>query len=66
MWFVVGTSPEFELAVYTLCFVARPNEVCRLRINGNDVFIQTLEEDRGHQHVFGRKVREAYILTGAH
>lgn len=35
--FFIGTSPAFDLAVYTLCFYARPNENCPLTFNGHDV-----------------------------
>ncbi|XP_067933031.1 uridylate-specific endoribonuclease D-like [Watersipora subatra] len=36
----IGTSPEYELAVYTVCFFARPNQKCSFGMNGNLVTIQ--------------------------
>ncbi|XP_061708967.1 endoribonuclease CG2145-like [Cydia pomonella] len=37
----VGTSPELETALYTLCFMARPDGQCRLRYNNVQFTIQT-------------------------
>ncbi|XP_075222607.1 endoribonuclease Arlr-like isoform X2 [Lycorma delicatula] len=37
----VGTSPELELALYTVCFLAYPNNKCEFTLNNKPVFIQT-------------------------
>ncbi|MCP5810362.1 hypothetical protein NL321_29875, partial [Klebsiella pneumoniae] len=37
----VGTSPELETALYTLCFMTRPDRPCRLRFNNIPFTIQT-------------------------
>lgn len=37
----VGTSPELEVALYTLCFMARPDRPCKLRYNNVPFTIQT-------------------------
>ncbi|BES91389.1 Endoribonuclease XendoU [Nesidiocoris tenuis] len=37
----VGTSPELELSVYTVCFLARPNDRCNLAAGGKTFHIQT-------------------------
>ncbi|KAJ0182469.1 hypothetical protein K1T71_001838 [Dendrolimus kikuchii] len=37
----VGTSPELEVALYTLCFMARPDRPCKLRYNNINFSIQT-------------------------
>ncbi|XP_068626580.1 endoribonuclease CG2145-like [Battus philenor] len=37
----VGTSPELETALYTLCFMARPDRPCKLRYNNVAFTIQT-------------------------
>eukprot|EP00057_Strongylocentrotus_purpuratus_P035399 XP_798998.3 PREDICTED: poly(U)-specific endoribonuclease [Strongylocentrotus purpuratus] len=36
-----GVSPEFELALFSVCFIARPNDRCTFTINGHDVAIRT-------------------------
>lgn len=30
----IGSSPEFELAIYTICFLTRPNESCAVSLDG--------------------------------
>lgn len=37
----VGTSPELEIALYTLCFQLRPDEDCPLILGGEKVNIVT-------------------------
>ncbi|XP_072942616.1 uncharacterized protein [Epargyreus clarus] len=37
----IGTSPELEMAVYTLCFVTRAGEECKLKLGNKDVDIVT-------------------------
>ncbi|KAM3967766.1 endoribonuclease Arlr [Aphomia sociella] len=37
----VGTSPELETALYTLCFMTRPDRPCKLRYNNINFVIQT-------------------------
>ncbi|XP_068226063.1 uridylate-specific endoribonuclease-like [Palaemon carinicauda] len=37
----IGTSPEFEIAVYTLCFLTRPDSLCPVRMRGQQFKIQT-------------------------
>ncbi|XP_072254523.1 uridylate-specific endoribonuclease D-like [Pyxicephalus adspersus] len=39
--FFVGSSPEFDIAIYTLCYVTRPNRLCPIRFNGHSAKIQT-------------------------
>jgi len=39
--FFVGTSPELEMALYTVCFMTRPDAKCHVRLGGADVYIQT-------------------------
>jgi len=43
----VGTSPSLELALYTTCLLVRPNEKCHVTLGGQDVYIQTWEENVG-------------------
>lgn len=49
----VGTNPELELALYTVCFLARPNDKCNLRMKGKDVFIQTYTFTANNQRLIG-------------
>lgn len=35
----IGTSPELEMALYTLCFVTRADNECKLKLGNNDVDI---------------------------
>lgn len=35
----IGTSPELEMALYTLCFVTRADNECKLKLGSNDVDI---------------------------
>ncbi|XP_072254511.1 uridylate-specific endoribonuclease D-like [Pyxicephalus adspersus] len=37
----VGTSPEFDFAVFTLCYVTRPDSVCTVKMGGQTLRIQT-------------------------
>lgn len=30
---MIGTSPELEIALYTICFLARPDSLCPVRWN---------------------------------
>ncbi|RCN52127.1 hypothetical protein ANCCAN_01557 [Ancylostoma caninum] len=42
--FLVGTSPEFEMALYTLCFLARRGrEQCPVEIDGCSVIITSYD-----------------------
>ncbi|KAJ8676671.1 hypothetical protein QAD02_012458, partial [Eretmocerus hayati] len=36
-----GTPPELELALYTICFYARPNNWCQVSLGGTKFFILT-------------------------
>lgn len=49
----VGTSPEFELSLYTVCFLIRPNDKCYLRVGGKDIFIQTYTFTARNQKLIG-------------
>ncbi|XP_067666076.1 uridylate-specific endoribonuclease B-like [Haliotis asinina] len=38
--FFVGTSPEFDMALYTVCGLVRPNKHCDVTINGQNITIK--------------------------
>ncbi|XP_057660823.1 endoribonuclease CG2145-like isoform X1 [Diorhabda carinulata] len=37
----IGTSPELEIALYSTCFILRPDKICPLKMNGNRFIIRT-------------------------
>ncbi|NXN21473.1 ENDUC protein, partial [Nycticryphes semicollaris] len=37
----LGSSPEFDLALYTLCFKTRPDRQCHVSLGGKEATIQT-------------------------
>lgn len=39
----IGTSPEFELGIYTICWYARPNTLCPIVLNSKKLKIQTYD-----------------------
>ncbi|XP_026163043.1 uridylate-specific endoribonuclease A [Mastacembelus armatus] len=38
---VIGSSPEFDLAIYSLCYITRPGKQCHLSLGGNELTVQT-------------------------
>ncbi|XP_028514646.1 poly(U)-specific endoribonuclease-B [Exaiptasia diaphana] len=53
--FFLGTSPEFELALYTACFKLKPDKRCQCSIGGQTIIIQT--------YALGNYVGTAYPLV---
>uniref|UniRef100_UPI0037E82FAE uridylate-specific endoribonuclease A n=1 Tax=Semicossyphus pulcher TaxID=241346 RepID=UPI0037E82FAE len=43
---VIGCSPEFDLALYSLCYISRPGKQCRLSLGGKELIIQTYTWDK--------------------
>lgn len=37
----IGTSPELEIALYTICFQVRPDKECPISLGGNKMLIRT-------------------------
>lgn len=37
----IGTSPELEMATYTVCFLARPNSLCPVQMASQQFQVQT-------------------------
>ena len=52
---LIGTSPELEFALYTLCFKARPGENCPVSLGGRDFTINTKTSPGGY-------LRSAYFI----
>uniref|UniRef100_A0A3Q3XN69 Uridylate-specific endoribonuclease n=1 Tax=Mola mola TaxID=94237 RepID=A0A3Q3XN69_MOLML len=38
---IIGCSPEFDFALYSLCYITRPGKQCRLSLGGKELIIQT-------------------------
>lgn len=56
--FFVGTSPEFEMAIYTICFLMKPNAACHIRLGGHSVSIQTYDNSNWS----GQQIATAYPM----
>ncbi|KAK3088402.1 hypothetical protein FSP39_018729 [Pinctada imbricata] len=57
--FIMGTSPEFDMAMLTTCFLARPNSLCQFSIDGQDVQIKTYDVPHERQ----RLIATAYVYN---
>uniref|UniRef100_A0A671TIF3 Uridylate-specific endoribonuclease n=2 Tax=Sparus aurata TaxID=8175 RepID=A0A671TIF3_SPAAU len=42
---IIGCSPEFDFAMYSLCYITRPGKQCRLSLGGKELIIQTYTWD---------------------
>ena len=49
----VGTSPELEMALDTICFLTRPNGVCAISLNNVPVYITTYTLEQGGKTYIG-------------
>ena len=48
-----GTSPEFDIAMFTVCYYARKNGPCSFSINGHHVEVVTYDTTHGGGHHIG-------------
>ncbi|KAF4078712.1 hypothetical protein AMELA_G00184720 [Ameiurus melas] len=60
---LIGSSPEFDLAVYTLCYVTRPGKSCRLSLGGKPLSIQTYTWDKNTYGDGKKYIASAYPIT---
>ncbi|KAH7724225.1 Protein K02A11.3 [Aphelenchoides avenae] len=51
--FFIGTSPEFDLALFTACFLARPSQDCNVDLDGCPVNIVTHSLDQNGRTFIG-------------
>ncbi|XP_062975005.1 uridylate-specific endoribonuclease [Elgaria multicarinata webbii] len=59
----IGSSPEFEFGLYSLCFIARPGKVCHLKIGGHDLGIQTYTWDKSTYGNGKKYIATAYVVS---
>jgi len=56
---LVGLSPELEMALYTVCFYVRPNDVCPILLGGKDVNLVSTRFN-----YFGKDILIAGFIAG--
>lgn len=49
----IGTSPEFEMALYTTCFMLRADKICPLKLNGSRFIIRTFSYRYKRKNMIG-------------
>ncbi|XP_027559352.1 poly(U)-specific endoribonuclease [Neopelma chrysocephalum] len=59
----IGSSPEFELGLYTLCFLARPGRACHLSLGGHSLSIQTFPWTKSTYGGGRRFIATAYVMS---
>ncbi|XP_070592170.1 uridylate-specific endoribonuclease [Erythrolamprus reginae] len=59
----IGSSPEFEFGLYSLCFISRPGKVCHLKIGGHNLDIQTYTWDKSTYGNGKKYIATAYVAT---
>ncbi|XP_072342976.1 uridylate-specific endoribonuclease A isoform X1 [Scyliorhinus torazame] len=59
----IGSSPEFDFAIFTLCFIAKPDSPCTVRLGGNTMKIQTYTWTKSTYGNGKKYVASAFPLT---
>lgn len=54
---LIGTSPELEIAIFTICFKLRPNKGCQMEFSGKSFTVTTHTFD----HKGKRLLASAYV-----
>ncbi|XP_055958840.1 uridylate-specific endoribonuclease-like [Patella vulgata] len=57
--FMVGVSPEFDVAVYSVCAIIKPNSICSFTLDGRAVSIQSYDI----AHKSGIQLATAYVRS---
>ncbi|XP_066440410.1 uridylate-specific endoribonuclease isoform X2 [Eleutherodactylus coqui] len=60
---IIGSSPEFDFSLYTLCFVSRPGKTCTVSIGGHDMAIQTYEWTKNFYDNNKKYIATAYPIS---
>ncbi|NXS43111.1 ENDOU endoribonuclease, partial [Balaeniceps rex] len=59
----IGSSPEFEFGLYTLCFIARPGRACHLSLGGYSLSIQTYSWTKSTYGNGKKYIATAYVIS---
>ncbi|XP_019603902.2 uridylate-specific endoribonuclease isoform X2 [Rhinolophus sinicus] len=59
----IGSSPEFEFALYSLCYIARPGKKCQLSLGGHPLAIQTYTWDKSTYGNGKKYIATAYVVS---
>ncbi|XP_030324446.1 poly(U)-specific endoribonuclease, partial [Calypte anna] len=59
----IGSSPEFELGIYTLCFISRPGRQCHLSLGGHSLSIQTYPWTKSSYGTGKKFIATAYVVS---
>uniref|UniRef100_A0A8C5M404 Protein endoU n=1 Tax=Leptobrachium leishanense TaxID=445787 RepID=A0A8C5M404_9ANUR len=59
----IGSSPEFDFSLYTLCYISRPGKKCRISLGGHDLGIQTYEWTKNTYDGGNKYVATAYPVV---
>ncbi|XP_065510569.1 uridylate-specific endoribonuclease [Caloenas nicobarica] len=59
----IGSSPEFEFGLYTLCFIARPGRACHLSLGGYSLSVQTYTWTKSTYGNGKKYIATAYIIS---
>ncbi|XP_029948077.1 uridylate-specific endoribonuclease A [Salarias fasciatus] len=60
---IIGCSPEFDFALYSLCYITRPGKLCRLSIGGQALSIQTYTWNNSSYGNGKKYIASAYPAT---
>uniref|UniRef100_A0A8C6I9F7 Uridylate-specific endoribonuclease n=1 Tax=Mus spicilegus TaxID=10103 RepID=A0A8C6I9F7_MUSSI len=61
----IGSSPEFEFALYSLCFITRPGKKCHLSLGGYPLAIQTYTWDKTTYRNGKKYIATAYVVSSS-
>ncbi|NWJ01484.1 ENDOU endoribonuclease, partial [Crypturellus undulatus] len=59
----IGSSPEFEFGLYSLCFIARPGRACHLSLGGHRLSIQTYTWTKSTYGDGRNYIATAYVIS---
>ncbi|NP_001074167.1 uridylate-specific endoribonuclease A precursor [Danio rerio] len=59
----IGCSPEFDLAIYSLCYITRPGKKCDVSLGGHSLGIQTYTWDKSSYGDGKKFIGSAYPIT---